>query len=488
MIFGAVFYFRFHNSAQAQNLIQNPGFEQIENVDVPGWGAVPLAAHWHFPIDIDVGANGPSEGFARSGAYSLFMGCVVASCITEQTVNGLRSGATYRLSFWLATDPGEPSSFVAKFGSPGAQRTLLNLATSEPGFAYTKYTYTVRADASSQLLTFDALQVPAWWYLDDVELIQLGPNAANTQSMVYRNAFDVRSALTHRTSVLSYALDYDCGVFDRNNMCVSYGGRYGNTGNGIEDGAGILALAYRFLPQFYAGAFVDQAPPLSYGTTISPKGSDPTYGGFLVYQAHQNNTGLRVRVSAVRNTNSVRITRETLLSDTEPGTGKTQLKSAGYGADISYGFALDAATQIAPYAAIRRTTARRQGYGEETSNDVVYPITYQHMDRELTTASAGIRGFHRLDNQIRLTAAAGAEYDVKTTQDSMSGTSSIAYFEAFSLAPATRKTNRTRGLGSLGAQIPITSNAVFAVNSSLRQQAYTSDLSLAIMASVMVGF
>ncbi|MEY4860227.1 MAG: hypothetical protein RLZZ235_2394, partial [Pseudomonadota bacterium] len=35
---------------------------------------------------------------------------------------------------------------------------------------------------------------------------------------------------------------------------------------------------------------------------------------------------------------------------------------------------------------------------------------------------------------------------------------------------------------------PITSNAAFVVNTSLRQQAYTSDLSLGVMASVMVGF
>jgi hypothetical protein len=283
-------------------------------------------------------------------------------------------------------------------------------------------------------------------------------------------------------------LDYDCSIFDQNNMCISYSGRYGNTGNSLNDGAGVLTVAYRFLPQFYAGVFVDQALPLSYGSTISPTGMDPTYGAFLVYQANADQTGFRARVSAARHSGNIRITREALLSDTEPGTGKSRLNSSGYGADISYGFAVGEATQMAPYTAIRRTTARRQGYTEETSSDVSYPITYRHMDRELTTASTGLRGFHRLDNQIRLTASAGAEYDVKTTQDAMSGTSNITDFESFSLLPSTRKTNRTRGLGSLGAQMPITSNAVFAVNSSLRQQAYTSDLSLAVMASVMVGF
>lgn len=315
-----------------------------------------------------------------------------------------------------------------------------------------------------------------------------GPDAANTQTMVYLNAFDVNAALTHRTMVVAESLNYDCAIFDANNICVSWAGRYGRSGNGINDGAGVLTVAYRFLPEFYVGAFVDQSAAMDYGTSISSTGMDPTFGGFLVWQENPDQSGFRVRLSAARHNGNVRITREASLSNTEAGTGKTGLHSWGYGADIAYGFNVDEGVLLSPYAGIRRSSARRQGYTEETSDDVGNPLSYRHMDRELTTATSGLRGTMRIDHGIRLMASAGMEYDVKTSQDALAGTSSITDLESFSLSSPSRKANRTRGAGSVGAQIPIASNSAFVVNTSLRQQAYTSDLSLAVMASVVVGF
>jgi hypothetical protein len=315
-----------------------------------------------------------------------------------------------------------------------------------------------------------------------------GPDANNTQTMVYLNAFDVNSALTHRTMVIAESLSYDCSIFDANDICVSWGGRYGNSGNSITNGAGVLTVAYRFLPEFYVGAFVDQSAPMDYGTSIRSTGMDPTFGGFLVWQENPDQSGFRVRLSAAHHNGNVRITREASLTNTEGGAGKAGLQSWGYGADISYGFNVDEDVLLSPYAGIRRSSARRQGYTEESWDSVQYPLSYRHMDRELTTATMGIRGMMRIDHGIKLMASAGMEYDVQTSQDAMTGTSSITDFENFSLSSPSRKANRTRGAGSVGAQFPITSNAAFVVNTSLRQQAYTSDLSLGVMASVMVGF
>jgi hypothetical protein len=338
----------------------------------------------------------------------------------------------------------------------------------------------------------DPLGLPLTFYADGPGSFSTsastGPDATNTQTMVYLNAFDVNAALTHRTMVIAESLSYDYSIFDANNICVSWGGRYGTSGNSVSDGAGVLTVAYRFLPEFYVGAFVDQSAPLDYGTSIRSTGMDPTFGGFLVWQENPDQSGFRVRLSAARHNGNVRITREATLSDTEAGTGKTGLHSWGYGADISYGFNVDEGVLLSPYAGIRRSTARRQGYTEETSDNVEYPLSYRHMDRELTTATSGIRGMMRIEHGIRLLASAGMEYDVQTSQDALAGTSSITDFESFSLATPSSKANRTRGAGSVGAQIPITPSSAFVVNTSLRQQAYTSDLSLAAMASVVVGF
>ena len=358
------------------------------------------------------------------------------------------------------------------------------------------YTLTNGQRVTLVVTTFNAgasLGLPLTFYADGPGTFSAsappsGPDASNTQTMVYLNAFDVNAALTHRTMVIAESLSYDCSIFDANNICVSWGGRYGTSGNSVSDGAGVLTVAYRFLPEFYVGAFVDQSAPLDYGTSIRSTGMDPTIGGFLVWQENPDQSGFRVRLSAARHNGNVRITREASLSDTEAGSGKTGLHSWGYGADISYGFNVDEDVLLSPYAGIRRSTARRQGYTEESWDSVEYPLSYRHMDRELTTATMGIRGTMRIDHGIKLMASAGMEYDVKTSQDALAGTSSITDFESFSLATPSSKANRTRGAGSVGAQIPITPSSAFVVNTSLRQQAYTSDLSLAAMASVVVGF
>lgn len=97
---------------------------------------------------------------------------------------------------------------------------------------------------------------------------------------------------------------------------------------------------------------------------------DRTFGGFLVWQENPDQSGLRVRLSGARHNGKVRITREASLSDTEAGTGKTGLHRWGYGADISCGFNVDEGVLLSPYARIRRSTARPQGYTEETSDNV----------------------------------------------------------------------------------------------------------------------
>ena len=270
------------------------------------------------------------------------------------------------------------------------------------------YTLTNGQRVTLVVSTYDAtdpLGLPLTFYADGPGSFSTsastGPDATNTQTMVYLNAFDVNAALTHRTMVIDQSLSYDCSIFDANNICVSWGGRYGNSGNSINDGAGVLTVAYRFLPEFYVGAFVDQSAPMDYGTSIRSTGMDPTFGGFLVWQENPDQSGFRVRLSAARHNGNVRITREASLSDTEAGTGKTGLHSWGYGADISYGFNVDEGVLLSPYAGIRRSTARRQGYTEETSDNVEYPLSYRHMDRELTTATSGIRGMMRCQRRLK---------------------------------------------------------------------------------------
>lgn len=323
----------------------------------------------------------------NSVRISVRSGDIIGVLGGRRDVDNVRTASSYRAS----------GTYVSNiFGQAVTLERLLMQATissTDPATAG------VRANAQDSLARISLLYAAS------------GPDASNTQTMVYLNAFDVNAALTHRTMVIAESLSYDCSIFDANNICVSWGGRYGTSGNSVSDGAGVLTVAYRFLPEFYVGAFVDQSAPQDYGTSIRSTGMDPTFGGFLVWQENPDQSGFRVRLSAARHNGNVRITREASLSDTEAGSGKTGLHSWGYGADISYGFNVDEDVLLSPYAGIRRSTARRQGYTEETWDSVEYPLSYRHMDRELTTATMGIRGTMRIDHGIKLMASAGMEYD-----------------------------------------------------------------------------
>jgi hypothetical protein len=293
--------------------------------------------------------------------------------------------------------------------------------------------------------------------------------------------------LAQRTAAMTQALEYDCTVFDTNNMCVSFIGRYGSTGDNFSEAAGVLTLAYRPIPELRIGGFIEQSLPMDSGQGVSNRNVDPLYGAFLVYEQNYDNSGLRVRLSAARQDGSIRITRDASLSNTEPGNGKAGVNSFGYAAEASYGFPGFGDAIIAPYVGIRQTTARRNRYQEGIQDDVEYPISYNKFLRELVTATSGVRGFMQYEGGWRTMARVGVEHDISTRQDAYSGSSSITDLETFSIS-MDGKARRTRGVGSLGVGYNLEANTLLTASATVRQQSYTSDLSSSVLVQVAVGF
>jgi hypothetical protein len=163
--------------AYAQNLVQNPGFEDsTDSATSPGWT---LAAGHGTVFDSGAQVEGPGiqpEGElppsgnpnAHSGLWDVQFGATNPDDATAGTLSqaiATAPGSTYLVTFFLMNSDGAPNTFLATFGG----QTVLSL-TDANAFGYTQYSYQVTATSESSVLAFSAEQDPSFFYLDDVSV------------------------------------------------------------------------------------------------------------------------------------------------------------------------------------------------------------------------------------------------------------------------------------------------------------------------------
>jgi hypothetical protein len=151
--------------AQAQNLVQNPGFESTPDDGSntsPGW-TLDASSDTTY-------VNG--EGTANSGVWAVEFAATDAAGASQGTLSQAITtvpSTYYTVSFFLANEGGPHNTFLATFGG----QTVLSL-TDANAFAYTQFTATVRATSASSVLAFTAQQDPSDFLLDDVS-VESGP-------------------------------------------------------------------------------------------------------------------------------------------------------------------------------------------------------------------------------------------------------------------------------------------------------------------------
>jgi hypothetical protein len=316
-----------------------------------------------------------------------------------------------------------------------------------------------------------------------------GPNAANTLLGLQANLSAVRSVLSQRAAATTYALDYDCSVFDQHGFCVSVGFRNTQIGSNYADSgetAGLLTAAYRVTQELRIGGFIDQNLVSNSPTGVNTKNTQPMLGAFAVYQENPNFSGLTIRAALAYQQGDLRITRPE-LTDTEAGTGRARTSAFAFGGEIAYGFPLDGTWVAQPYAGLRRSDSQRRGYTETTSADVEFPITYNRFGQTVTSGTAGLRLRGAISPEFSLTLGAGMEYDLDSKMDRYSGTSTIPDLERFSIN-ASQQQNEVRAVGSAGMRYMIASNQALAFDASVRQMPYGNDPSITTMLRYSIGF
>ena len=343
------------------------------------------------------------------------------------------------------------------------------------------------------------------WFLDDISLVlvvppappappsssappvTLGPDAVNTLFALIANSSAVRSVLNQRAAATTYALDYDCSVFDEYGVCVSVGARNSQIGGDYADSgetAGLLTAAYRVTQELRLGGFIDQNLVSQSPVGVDPKNTQPMLGAFAVFQENQDFSGLTVRAALAYQEGDLRITRPE-LENTEAGTGRTRTSALAFGGEIAYGVPLDSTWVAQPYAGLRRSDSQRQGYVETTSDSVRFPITYNGFGQVVTSATAGLRLRGAITPEFSLTFGAGMEYDLDSKMDRYTGT--ITGLAGFSIN-ASQEQNELRAVGSAGMRYMVASNQAIAFDASMRQLPYGNDPSITTMLRYSIGF
>ena len=314
-----------------------------------------------------------------------------------------------------------------------------------------------------------------------------GASATDTQSSMQYQAGQLRSAFNTQTMAANFALNYDCNVFDAKGMCISAGGRYTTIDNpNINNSAAVVTLGYKVNPNIRIGAYLDQNINISNATGINISNNTPLMGLYAVWNKEQSGLGYQVRLANTYQDKDVTSTR-TVFDTSEAGSGKTSLKSQSYLAELSFAFQYQDKTLVRPYAGLRYTHLKQDGYTEATvTGSVDNPLTVAALRDKGTTALLGVKVNRSLTDKATLTAQLGLEQDVHHKVDQYSATD----LNASDLTAIAFNSNikRTRPVASIGAFYDVTKTQRASASINYLQTAFQSTGSATAFFNYMIGF
>jgi hypothetical protein len=133
------------------NLVTNCGFE---TGNFSGWQQIG-----------DTSFTGVNQAAANTGNFGAFLGPTGGYGGVQQNVT-TTAGATYALAFYLRHDGGAGNGWRVSWNG-----TVIASGTEAPAFPYTVYSFNLTATGATSQIKFEFLQVPAWYYLDDVIVV-----------------------------------------------------------------------------------------------------------------------------------------------------------------------------------------------------------------------------------------------------------------------------------------------------------------------------
>jgi uncharacterized protein YhjY with autotransporter beta-barrel domain len=368
----------------------------------------------------------------------------------------------------------------------GSNRYTVSFPQSYGGASYfgNQASYSISSTAGIKTLEFLYDYKDIRFVIDNISLT-LGLSAADTQASLNTQSRRLRSTFNSTMASSNFANmnTYDCNLFDKNNMCISAGGRYTNIDNpSSNNSAAVVTLGYKVNSNIRIGGFLDQSINNNTPTGINVSNKNPMMGAFAVWNKNADGLGYQVKLANAYQDKDVTTTRDAFGETGEAGTGKTNLNTQSYVGELSYAFNYQDSTIVRPYFAVRYTNIKQDAYTEDTS--VSTPLTYAKLGDRSTTALMGVKLNHALTPRTNLTASLGLEQDInhKTDQLVASGVADLTS-ENFN-----NNIKRTRPVASAGAYYAVAKNQRLSGEVYYQQLPFQSTGSATAYFNYMIGF
>jgi hypothetical protein len=304
----------------------------------------------------------------------------------------------------------------------------------------------------------------------------------DTQFSLEQSASILRGVYSLQNALINNNLNNDCTLFDSRGICVSLSGTQTDiAGGGFEGTNGTLTVAYRVNNNLRIGTYLDQRLNVNNVAGVQLNNGSPGFGGFGVWNQHEDGYGAQIRVAAGYDDKDMTITRQVIYSS-EAGTGKTNLTSYGASVVGSYAMLMPGDITFSPYAGLRYTKVKAGAYAE--SDSVADPLTYRALTKNETTALIGAKWSTRITDNAIAYASLGIEQDLKNnggtyTATGVDGLTSIAFNPDIS---------RTRRTASIGSYYNLGDTQRIGATLAWSEQAFTSIDATSLMVTYTAGF
>jgi hypothetical protein len=331
----------------------------------------------------------------------------------------------------------------------------------------------------------DATEASLFYYTILTDGLFTGPTVADTQLSLARLASRLRSSYNHASLISNFpnSNTYDCNLFDKNNMCISAGGRYSTVDNPSSNStAAVVTLGYKVNSNIRIGGFLDQSVNNNAPTGINVSNKNPMMGVFLYWNQSPDGLGYQVKVANAFQDKDLSTTRD-VIGTSEAGKGKTSLNTTSYLSELSYAFMYKENTLVRPYFALRYTTIEQDAY---TETGVEAPLTYSALNDRTTSALMGVKFKHALTPKANLIGSLGVEQDLHHKTDRLTATN--ADLSTLTSENFSGNLHRTRPVASIGATYDIAKSQRLTGEVLVQQLPFQSTAGATAYFNYMIGF
>jgi hypothetical protein len=325
------------------------------------------------------------------------------------------------------------------------------------------------------------------WDLDILSAPIAGPSATDTQASLNSLAPKLRGAFSAQAIATNFANmnTYDCDLFNAKGVCVSVGGQQTYVDNPSSNMTSTVVVAgYKVSPNIRIGGFLNQNINNNTVSGVHISNANPLMGVFAVWNQREDRLGYQVKIANAYQDKDVTTTRD-VIDSSEAGIGRTNLNTQSYVGELSYAFlANEEKTLVRPYAALRYTSIKQDGYKEQTLAGVTAPLTYAALADRSTTALVGVKLNHKLAEKVNLTGSLGIEQDLHHHVDNLTATGvSGLTSENFN-----DSIKRTRPVASIGAYYMPVKNQRISADLYYQQMPFQTTGSATAYVNYTIGF